>query len=541
VDIVFSMPSNTDVPDGLVQLTMIASYGTTGKAFSKRVSRSVSTTYRYIRPVTGIIQVEESYPPSCVASECPSTSVWVKLSNFPYYELQPPYDLTVLAVFIGTSRCNVSEIQSSTALFTSITILLPPNKTDIPSGYNATVTVIYKPFGSFILRCAKLLRGLCADRAATFTLPILSDPSPSLLALFPTEIQKISPKKDRLVSVKVAYLPKQISLADLDARIVNRPDSRGSGFGLTVAFVTDSGLLVQPNPLDLAPSCTRESCSLVELVVLAPDLLPAGMSNEVILQICLVSKMQCVQGGLTFVEYVVTEYPPSVQVTPGLEVTVEIYIVGFEYHSSRSCTFLVNCEQTVNCSTACPCNCGQLQLNCLPSSLCSVQPSVISFQNGPIFQAKIQVPTAMRLGPVPMMLSNLASGAQAPFSITYLQPPPLVIPVDYPLGGTTEITVTAYWGLVTKPVLVIFPGGNRRYAPSDGTDLYSSYSVIRFTPPIAASRSAGTVSVTLQAATGLLETVNAVQVFQLHFFSPPVVQALEPVLVSHLCTDLHYC
>jgi hypothetical protein len=136
------------------------------------------------------------------------------------------------------------------------------------------------------------------------------------------------------------------------------------------------------------------------------------------------------------------------------------------------------------------------------------------------------------------MLFNDDSGAKVPFKITFAQPPPLIIPVDYPLGGTTQITITAYWGLVTKPVLVIFPGGVRFDAPVDGTDLFPSYSIVRFTPPITASRSAGPVSVTLQASTGLLDTVTAVQAFSLQFFSPPAVEAIEPVQVSILLT---YC
>jgi hypothetical protein len=131
-----------------------------------------------------------------------------------------------------------------------------------------------------------------------------------------------------------------------------------------------------------------------------------------------------------------------------------------------------------------------------------------------------------------MMLFNDATGVRAPFTVTFVQPPPLVIPVDYPLGGTSQVTVTAYWGVVTKPVLVIFPGGIRFNASSAGTELYSSNSVIRFIPPISASRSAGTVSVTLQAASDSSEVINAVQVFSLQFFSPPAVQAIEPVQVS---------
>jgi hypothetical protein len=521
VTIAFIMPGDTDIPDGSFPLTMTSYYGTTGKALSKTVSRSITTTYRYISPVTGTILVTESYPPSCIASDCPSTSVWVKLSNFPYYEMQPPYDLARFAVFIGTSSCSVSQIQSSNALFTLIEILLPSNMTDIPAGSNATVTVMYRPFARFTSGCSRVILGLCADRAATFILQLIPDPSPLLLSLFPTEIQIGSRRRDRLISLKVAYLPKQVSLADLDACLVNPPGFTGSNVEMVVPFVIDPTLFVQSNPRDLAPNCARDSCSLFELVIIAPTSLPAAMSRDVVLRICLLSRRQCVQSALTFVNFIVTEYPSSVQVPPGAQESVDLYISGFEYLSSRSCTQFVTCQQVASFNQTCPCYCGQLLVNCLPFTLCSVQPSLLSFQNGPIFQAKVQLPTVTRFGLIQMMLMNVATGAQASFEIKFLQPPPLVVPVDYPLGGTTRITVTAYWGLVTKPVLVIFPRGVRFNATAAGTDLFSSHSVVRFTPPITASQSAAIVSVTLQAA-------SAVQVFNLQFFMPPAVQAIEP-------------
>ena len=130
-----------------------------------------------------------------------------------------------------------------------------------------------------------------------------------------------------------------------------------------------------------------------------------------------------------------------------------------------------------------------------------------------------------------MMLLNDASGAQAPFQIQYLQPLPLINPVDYPTGGSSQITVTAYWGSVVKPILISVAGVASFNASAAGTDLSAAYSVVRFTPPIAAIRTEGTISVTLQAATGVVGASLAIQIFNLQVFNSPVVQYLEPTQV----------
>jgi len=128
-----------------------------------------------------------------------------------------------------------------------------------------------------------------------------------------------------------------------------------------------------------------------------------------------------------------------------------------------------------------------------------------------------------------MILYNDDSKAQAPFQIQFLQPPPLIKPVDYPTGGTSQITVTAYWGTVVMPVLVSISGAASFNASASATDVSNpAYTVVRFAIPIAATRTDGTISVTLQAATGTAGTGPAIQVFKMDVFSTPLVQYSEP-------------
>ena len=533
VTLTFLMPSDSDIPGGQAQLSLSAFYGTTGKTTSKTITRSVNGSYQFIPQVTGPIIVQQTGSSSCIASSCAGMQIWTQLTNFPYYLMQQPYDISTLSVFLGQSQCNVSKILLSSASATSFIMTLPANSAVFSGGTNATVTIIYKPFGLLTSGCQKMFMGLCADRAGSFVMQILPDPNPTLIALQPSQIQAGS-TSNHLITLTVEYLPKGVALSDLDARLVTQSSPSGVGVGTVVSFVTDTTLLSQANPYDLAPTCTVSSCSIVQIVVLAPSSPPQGASTNVFLRLCLVSKQQCVQGPLTYVEYLVTVYPSSVQVLPGASMSVNLYINGFEYLSSSGCTQAFTCSQGSSCSPPCPCNCAKLTVACatVPLGLCSQQPAVVSYLNGGIFQATIQLPTATILGQVSMMLTNGYTNAQARFQVNFLQPAPVINPVDYPSAGSTQITVTAYWGTIVKPVLVIFPGGNSFNATASGTDLYSSYSVVRFTPPISATTSAGTVTVTLQAASGISGSAPAIQVFSLQIFGTPVVQDLEP---SQVC------
>jgi hypothetical protein len=527
----FAMPRDTDIPGGQVTLSMSAVYGTTGKLTSRRVRRTVNSTYLFIKPVVGAISVSQSNPTSCIASICPGTTLWVQLTNFPYYEMQQPFDTSLLAAFIGAVPCNISRIQSSTAESTSVLISLPSVSSAFVPGSNATLTVIYRPYGRVISGCRMLSFGLCADLAALVFLQILPDPSPALLRLSPQQIRIGAALNNRLISLTVAYFPKGVLLDKLEPRLVTSSSPSGARVGTLIDFVKDPAIL-DINPIDLAPNCFLSSCSMVQIVVMVPASLPPGAPNNMILRLCLVENSSCVEGPLTFVSYLVTVYPSSVQITPGTSESVDLYVSGFEYLSGSGCSQTASCSLAASCSPPCSCNCAKLLANCEPLSLCSQQPSVLSFQNGLIFQVALKLPTTNVLGRVSMILYNDHSKEQAPFQVQYLQPPPLIIPVDYPTGGTSQITVTAYWGTVVKPVLVSISGAASFTASASATDVSNpAYTVVHFAIPIAATRTDGTIRVTLQAATGTAGTGPAIQVFNMDVFSTPLVQYSEPTQV----------
>ena len=509
----FSLPTDTDIQEGPVKILLSASYGTTGTSSSVVVTRSVSSYYTFIRPVSGALSVQDFYPTQCLPSECPTTEFTIVLGNFPYYAMSAPFDVsnikTVIGGFVGlVSSIIASSRSSTTALFT------------LPSGLNYSrvnstfdVQIVYTPFGMQLPRCLKIVSSICLDRAAVTSILILPPLVPVVLDFYPDTLMEGAGVSDLLVYVTIGYAPRNLQAIDWQARL--------KWFQSASVQTSENLLIVDAEDIS-DETCTADSCSLSSITLQAPPQISA-FNNQATVEICLkASPATCVQNALKYSTYLVFVDPTSVEVTSDFDPNnfVDVYVDGFTFLLSSGCT-QVDCS----ISPVDSCTCSQLQISCNLLTDCVVQPRINAFENGDTFYMSVALPRPRRLGVITFTVSDNSDRQKAPvhFDVEYLQPSPIVLPSDGPSGKGTPVSVTVYWGSVRTPITVKILGSSASVSVKP-VDIFEAYSIVNFTiPPAAAIASAaGILSISLTSSDQAIATCN------FEVFDAPVVVSLQP-------------